>query len=55
LSCLAEAAKSSIYVFLSTRAHTVGNLSEYIAANRRMVADRRKGLQISPKGSLVNL
>lgn len=53
-SCDAEAPTSFIYVLLSIRAHATGYLSWYFMANVRMVAERRNGLHVSPKGCLVN-
>ena len=50
----AEAANSSIYVIPSISADAVGYVSLYEVANVRIEAERRKGLQVSPKGSLVN-
>ena len=50
----ADAAKSSIQMLRSVSANAVGYVSWYIVANVRIVAERRNGLQVTPKGSIVN-
>ena len=50
----AEVAKSSIDVLRSMRADAVGYVSWYMLAKVRIIAERRKVLQVSTKGSLVN-
>ena len=53
LSFSAPAAKSSIYVLLSTSGAAVGNVPLCLSACSLSAAESKNGLQVRPKGSRV--